>query len=62
MGSLWGKLSHELITYSLELKLVMVKCLFFYTHANKTQEFNYKMNIVSINLESNIGMNGSIDL
>jgi hypothetical protein len=60
MGSLWGKLSHELITYSLELKLGMVKCLFLYTHVNKTQEFNCKMNVVSIDFKSNIGMNGSI--
>jgi hypothetical protein len=36
----------------------MVKCFFPYTHANK--EFNIKMNVVSINLEENMGMNVSI--
>jgi len=35
----------------------MVKCLFSYTHANKTQEFNNKMNVVRINLETNMEMN-----
>jgi hypothetical protein len=40
----------------------MVKCIFPYTHANKTQEFNLKMNVASINLEANMGMNVSIHL
>jgi hypothetical protein len=47
---------------SLEPKLIfgMVKCFFPYTHANKTQEFNRKMNVVPINLKANMGMNVSI--
>jgi hypothetical protein len=28
---------------SLELELGMIKCLFPYTHASKTQEFNHKL-------------------
>jgi hypothetical protein len=40
----------------------MVKFVFPYTHANKTQEFNYKMNVVPINLKENMGMNISIQL
>jgi len=47
---------------SLELELGMEKCLFPYTHASKTQEFNYKMNVVPINLEANMGMNVNIHL
>jgi hypothetical protein len=35
----------------------MVKCFFLYTHANETQEFNGKMNIVLVNLKTNMGMN-----
>jgi hypothetical protein len=38
----------------------MAKCLFPYTHASKTQEFNNKMNVVGANLEANMGMNVSI--
>jgi hypothetical protein len=38
----------------------MVKCLFSYTHASKTQEFKSKMNVVKVNLEANMGMNVSI--
>jgi hypothetical protein len=37
----------------------MVKCLFPYTHASKTQKFNLKMNVASINLEAKMGMNVS---
>jgi hypothetical protein len=33
---------------------------FSYTHANKTQKFNHKMNVVLENLEANMGMNVSI--
>jgi hypothetical protein len=44
---------------NLEPKLIfgMVKCLFLYAHASKTQEFNCKMNVVPINLKANIRMN-----
>jgi len=38
----------------------MVKCLFPYTHASKTQKFNCKMNVVPINLKANMGMNVNI--
>jgi hypothetical protein len=35
--------------------------MFFpYTHANKTQEFKHKMNVIQVNLEANMGMNVSI--
>jgi len=30
----------------------MIKCFFPYTNASKTQELNYKMNVVPINLET----------
>jgi hypothetical protein len=33
---------------------------FSYTHANKTQEFSRKMNVVLVNVEANLGMNVSI--
>jgi len=36
--------------------------VFLYTHASETQEFNYKMNVVLINLKTNMGMNVSIHL
>jgi hypothetical protein len=44
---------HEPITwaYILKLELGMVKCLFLYTHASKTQEFNHKMNVIHVNLK-----------
>jgi hypothetical protein len=49
---------------SLSLKLKVGtwddKMFFPYTHASKTQEFNHKMNVVPIYLETNIGMNVSI--
>jgi hypothetical protein len=38
---------------SLKLELGKVKCVFPYTHANKPQEFNCKMNVVLVNLEKN---------
>jgi hypothetical protein len=44
---------------SLELELGMEKCIFPYTPASKTQEFNYKIN-VPINFEVNMGMNVNI--
>ncbi len=60
MSLLWNhKVSYRM---SLELKLGMVKCIFPYTHANKTQEFNHKMNVVPINLKANMGMNVIIHL
>jgi hypothetical protein len=32
--------------------------MFFpYTHASKTQEFNHKMNVIHVNLETNMEMN-----
>ncbi len=34
-----------------------VKWLFTYTHTNKTQEFNHKMNVIQTNLKVNMGMN-----
>jgi hypothetical protein len=40
---------------SLKLELGMVKCLFLYTHVSKTQEFNYKMNFVPINVKQTQG-------
>jgi hypothetical protein len=42
---------------NLELKLIfgMVKCLFPYAHASKTQEFNRKMNVVPTNLKQILG-------
>jgi hypothetical protein len=33
---------------------------FAYTHVNKTQKFNRKMNVVLINLKANMGINVSI--
>jgi hypothetical protein len=33
----------------------MVKCFVPNKHASKTQEFNYKMNVVQVNLEVNMG-------
>jgi hypothetical protein len=33
------------------------ECFFLYTHVNKTQEFNRKINVILINLEANMGMN-----
>jgi len=41
---------------NLKLELGMVKCLFPYTHASKTQ----KMNVIQVNLEANMGMNVNI--
>ncbi len=35
------------------------KMFFPYTHASKTQEFNFKMNVVPINLETNMGMHNN---
>jgi hypothetical protein len=35
------------------------KMSFLYTHVNKTQEFNHKINVILINLEANMGMNVS---
>jgi hypothetical protein len=40
----------------------MVKRFFLYTYASKTQEFNYKMNVIHVNLEVNMGMNVNIYL
>jgi hypothetical protein len=40
----------------------MVICIFPFAHANKTQEFSHKMNVVQVNLETSIGMNGNIHL
>jgi hypothetical protein len=50
------------ISLSLEFKLGIVKRLFPYTHASKTQEFNHKINVIPINLKANMGMNVSIHL
>jgi len=36
------------------------KCIFPYTHANKPQQFNCKMNVILINFEKNMRMNVSI--
>ncbi len=41
----------------LELELRMVKCIFPYTHVSKIQKFSPKMNVVLVNLETNMGMN-----
>jgi hypothetical protein len=57
--------------YNMSLKLEpgMVKCIFPFTHANKPQQFNCKMNVVLVNFEkkhedeckhsSSLCMNGS---
>jgi hypothetical protein len=37
----------------------MVKNDFPYTHASETQKINYKMNVVLVNLETNMRMNAS---
>jgi len=34
--------------------------VFPYPHASETQEFNHKMNVVLIDLETNMGMNVNI--
>jgi hypothetical protein len=44
------------------MELGMVKCIFFYTYASKTQEFNFKIKVVPMNLETNMGTNVSIHL
>ncbi len=36
------------------------KMIFAYTHANKTQKFDHKMNAIKINIEENMGMNVNI--
>ncbi len=36
------------------------KMIFAYTHANKTQNFDHKMNVIKIKLEENTGMNVNI--
>jgi hypothetical protein len=35
----------------------MVKCIFSYTYASKTQEFNFKIKVVPVNLKTNMRMN-----
>jgi hypothetical protein len=45
---------------SQKLELEMEKCFFLYTHVSKTLKFNYKMNVVLVNLEANMGMNVNI--
>jgi hypothetical protein len=47
---------------NLELGFGMVKCLFPYTHASKTQKINHKINVVQVNIEANMGMNVNIHL
>jgi hypothetical protein len=38
----------------------MVKCILLCTHVGKTQEFNYKINVIQVNLEKNMRINISI--
>jgi hypothetical protein len=40
---------------NLKLKLGMVKCIFPYTHASKTQEFNHKINVIIVNVKATWG-------